>query len=60
VTHYHDEKSRSLTSTPSYLTKKPPLSPPINYGSQTLEKSVSLLRSIFFLLNCLFYVLDNI
>lgn len=42
VGHYQEEKSRSLTSTPSYLTKKPPLSPPINYGSsQTLEKSVS-------------------
>lgn len=39
--HYNEEKSRSLTSTPSYLTKKPPLSPPINYGSQTLEKNVS-------------------
>lgn len=39
--HYQEEKSRSLTSTPSYLTKKPPLSPPINYGSQTLEKNVS-------------------
>jgi len=41
VSHYHEEKSRSLASTPSYLTKKPPLSPPINYGSQTLEKNVS-------------------
>lgn len=40
---HQEEKSRSLTSTPSYLTKKPPLSPPINYGSQTLEKNVSLL-----------------
>lgn len=40
VGHYQEEKSRSLTSTPSYLTKKPPLSPPINYGSQTLEKHV--------------------
>lgn len=40
VSHYHEEKSRSLASTPSYLTKKPPLSPPINYGSQTLEKNV--------------------
>ncbi|XP_050444478.1 tuberin [Adelges cooleyi] len=36
--YYHEEKSRSLTSTPSYLTTKPPLSPPISYGSQTLEK----------------------
>lgn len=42
LSHYQEEKSRSLTSTPSYLTKKPPLSPPINYGSQTLEKNVSL------------------
>jgi len=42
VSHYHEEKSRSLASTPSYLTKKPPLSPPINYGSQTLEKNVRL------------------
>lgn len=50
VTHYqyHDEKSRSLTSTPSYLTKKPPLSPPINYGSQTLEKSVSSTWNLFY------------
>lgn len=42
LSHYQEEKSRSLTSTPSYLTKKPPLSPPINYGSQTLEKNVRL------------------
>jgi len=42
ISHYQEEKSRSLTSTPSYLSKKPPLSPPINYGSQTLEKHVSL------------------
>lgn len=41
VSHYQEEKSRSLTSTPSYLSTKPPLSPPINYGSQTLEKNVS-------------------
>ncbi|XP_060838182.1 tuberin isoform X2 [Rhopalosiphum padi] len=39
VSHYQEEKSRSLASTPSYLTKKPPLSPPINYGSQSLEKN---------------------
>ncbi|VVC44066.1 Rap GTPase activating protein domain,Tuberin,Armadillo-like helical,Armadillo-type [Cinara cedri] len=39
VGNYQDEKSRSLTSTPSYLTKKPPLSPPINYASQLLEKN---------------------
>ncbi|XP_050540898.1 tuberin-like isoform X2 [Daktulosphaira vitifoliae] len=42
VNYYQEEKSRSLTSTPSYLATKPPLSPPINYGqlygSQTLEK----------------------
>lgn len=37
---YPEEKSKSLASTPSYLSKKPPLSPPINYGSQTLEKSI--------------------
>lgn len=50
--HYVEDKSRSLTSTPSYLSTKPPLSPPINYGSQTLEKSVSnyhCLISIFIL-----------
>lgn len=41
ASHYPEEKSRSLASTPSYLSKKPPLSPPINYGSQTLEKNVS-------------------
>lgn len=43
VGQYQEEKSRSLTSTPSYLTKKPPLSPPINYGSQTMEKNVSFI-----------------
>lgn len=48
VSHYHEEKSRSLASTPSYLTKKPPLSPPINYGSQTLEKNVSII-SIYYI-----------
>lgn len=48
---YHGEKSRSLTSTPSYLNKKPPLSPPINYGSQTLEKHVSCLIYLTFLPN---------
>lgn len=35
-----EEKSKSLASTPSYLSKKPPLSPPISYGSQTSDKSV--------------------
>lgn len=45
--HYQEEKSRSLTSTPSYLTKKPPLSPPINYGSQTLDKNVSHISNYF-------------
>jgi len=53
VSHYQEEKSRSLTSTPSYLTKKPPLSPPINYGSQTLEKSVSIGLTIFFVMDYL-------
>jgi len=47
VSHYHEEKSRSLASTPSYLTKKPPLSPPINYGSQTLEKNVRLTSTYY-------------
>lgn len=51
VGHYQEEKSRSLTSTPSYLTKKPPLSPPINYGSQTLEKSVCTCLNLFLSVN---------
>lgn len=52
VSHYHEEKSRSLASTPSYLTKKPPLSPPINYGSQTLEKNVSIIVFIILVNVC--------
>lgn len=59
VSHYQEEKSRSLTSTPSYLTKKPPLSPPINYGSQTLERTVSS-RFVLFLLVILFCVRQNV
>jgi len=58
--HYQEDKSRSLTSTPSYLTKKPPLSPPINYGSQTLEKPVSyqlIINNTIFICCIMYYVL---
>lgn len=51
--HYQEDKSRSLTSTPSCLTKKPPLSPPINYGSQTLDDDVSCYQLLVKIINFL-------